>query len=176
MVQVMSREQDIERVFGVNHSIPFAPVAQARHRQNSNGQMYDPSSQLKIRCRMEVMRYLSIRYNISNYPLTTDSYVSVNITFLISRPNSHFIGNNRNNGIDPSHEAKMPTTQGDIDNFIKFFLDAIDGIFVMDDRYVVKITALKLFTTEQDGRTVFNVRHHDMNIVNLVDNHDYDEN
>jgi Holliday junction resolvase RusA-like endonuclease len=173
MMQATSRQQNIARVFGINHHIYFPPVAQARHRMvhlnSSRVHTYDPNYQAKLKCRTEVMRYLNVSFNISSqdYPLT-NVYVSIDVTFLISRPDSHFIGNDRNRGVDPRFESMMPTTQGDIDNFIKFFLDAIDGIFFSNDRYVIAITASKLFTTEANGRTVFKVCRRDTEIVNLI--------
>jgi hypothetical protein len=94
---------------------------------------------------------------------------------LISRPNNHFHGRNRSLGIHPRFENLL-TTQGDIDNFVKFFLDAIDGIFFSNDRNVVAITASKLFTIEPHGRTIFNICRRIMDIVNLVDDDEGDEN
>ena len=91
------------------------------------------------------------------------------MTFLISRPDSHFVGPNRSLGIRRCYEHTMPTGQGDIDNFVKFFLDTIDGIFFSNDRNVVTILASKLYTTAPRGRIIFNVRHCNMNVVNLVD-------
>jgi Holliday junction resolvase RusA-like endonuclease len=174
MMQAINQEQNIERVFGVNHHITFPPVAQQRHRIariNTRIRLYDPTQRAKLLFRSVVMRYLETSFNISSedYPLT-DSYVSVNVTFLISRPINHFIQKNRNNGIDPRFERTMPTTQGDIDNFVKFFLDAIDGTFFTNDRDVVVITASKLYTTEAIGRVVFNVRQHETEIIDLTEN------
>jgi Holliday junction resolvase RusA-like endonuclease len=173
MVQVMSREQQIESAFGVNHCIHFPPLAQARHRHvlyNSlRWHTYDPHRRLKRVLRMMVETHLSQSFGMltQDFPLT-DSCVSVDVTFLISRPDSHFVGPNRSLGIHPRYERSMPTVQGDIDNYMKFFLDAIDGIFFSNDRDVVTISASKLYTTEQRGRIIFNIRHRDMNIVNLI--------
>jgi Holliday junction resolvase RusA-like endonuclease len=157
------------RAFGVNHSISFAPLTQAHHRQvivrSSRMHAYDPMQQAKLDFRMQVMRYLSaFGITSQDFPLT-NSYISIEVTFLISRPNNHFHGRNRSLGIHPRFENLMPTTQGDIDNFVKFFLDAIDGIFFSNDRNVVAITASKLFTIEPHGCTIFNIRRCIMDIV-----------
>jgi hypothetical protein len=61
-------------------------------------------------------------------PLTT-SFVTIELTFLIKHPISHFVNGHRSNGLRELYQHTMPTTQGDINNYIKFFLDAIDGIF-----------------------------------------------
>jgi hypothetical protein len=152
MMQAINQEQNIKRVFGVNHHITFPPVAQQRHRIariNTRIRLYDPTQRAKLLFRSVVMRYLETSFNISSedYPLT-DSYVSVNVTFLISRPINHFIQKNRNNGIDPRFER----------------------ISITNDRDVVVITASKLFTTEAIGRIVFNFRQHEMEIIDLTKN------
>jgi Holliday junction resolvase RusA-like endonuclease len=168
------------RAFGVNHSIPFTPLAQARHRhvivRSSRMHAYDPMQQAKLHFRIQVMHYLNqVGITSQDFPLT-NSYVSVEVTFLLSRPDNHFHGRNRSLGIHPHFENTMPTTQGDIDNFVKFFLDAIDGIFYSNDRNVVAITASKLFTIEPQGRTIFNIRRRIMDIINLVDDDERNEN
>lgn len=180
MVQVMSREQHDERerivqAFFMRHCIYFSPRPQARHRivysNRSRIHLYDPSYRDKIYFKEEVKQHLRESLGIfeRDYPLTKSS-VSVDVTFMISRPASHFVGNDRNRGIRPEFECIFPTTQGDVDNFLKFFLDAINGIFYNDDRDVVSITTSKLFTTNPIGRYVFNVRRRVIEIVDLTNN------
>lgn len=173
----MIREEQIEHAFNRRHCIAFSPVPQARHRyvylNSPRMQIYDPNARAKLYFKAEVMRHLSELFGISDqdYPLTT-SYVSVDVTFMISRPDNHFVGNNRDRGIRPDFEHTSPTAQGDIDNFMKFFLDAIKGIFYNDDRNVIASRATKLFTTDPNGRYVFYVRHCEMEIVNLIENNE----
>lgn len=172
-------ERRTEHLFGTNHSCLFPPLPQARHRYVRVANrivLYDPHRAAKAQVRMAVMLYLMNQYNISdeNYPFTT-SYVSVNVTFLVSRPKYHFIQGDRSRGICPRFDGVMPTVQGDIDNFVKFFLDAIHGIFFRDDRDVVRITASKLFTNEARGRIVYNICRYEMNIVDLLTVNDDNE-
>jgi Holliday junction resolvase RusA-like endonuclease len=147
----------ITRLFQTNHRVRINPVAQARHRMRG-GRMYDPSSRQKALFRLYVQAYLRLKYGITNemMPLTTN-FVSVSLTFLIPRPSSHFVGSNRNGPLREEFESSMPTTSGDIDNYIKFFLDAIDGIFYSNDRNVIQITAIKLYCNETCGRTIFRI-------------------
>ena len=51
----------------------------------------------------------------------------------------------------------MPTTLGNIDNYCKFFLDAIDIVFFSNDKNIVQIKAT-------------NIRPYTVNILNLTDN------
>jgi Holliday junction resolvase RusA-like endonuclease len=179
---VFSREERIERAFNRKHTIHFNPVPQARHRivglNRSRMHLYDPSSRDKLFLKAEVMHHLSALLGISeqDYPLTNVPVI-ISVNFMISRPDSHFIGNNRENGIRPGFDHAVPTAQGDIDNFEKFFLDAISGIFYNDDSYVVGMKSSKLFTTNPIGRYVFTVRRRRRaEIVNLVDIVNIDEN
>ena len=158
MDQDQERIVAIQRSFGVSHRVLLNPVPQARHRSHGY-RTYDPQSTQKWMLRFCVLRYLSVACGVTNdmIPLTT-SYVSVDVTFLIRRPSSHFVGGNRNNGIREQYKNVIPTTTGDIDNYVKFFLDAIDGIFYSNDRNVVRIRAAKLFCNGSRGRTIFNIR------------------
>ena len=155
-------ERRTEHLFGTNHSCLFPPLPQACHRHvlmaNRRIVTYDPHSAAKAQVRMAVMLYLMNRYHISgeDIPFTT-SYVTVNVTFLVARPHSHFPRCDRSRGILPTYDSAMPTVQGDIDNFVlKFFLDAIHGIFFLDDRDVVRFIASKLYINEARGRIVYN--------------------
>lgn len=152
-------------VFGTNHRVYFNPLPQARHRVHGN-RTYDPHMGHKMRLRALILNYLGNLYGITTNtgPLTT-SYVSVELTFLIVRPSSHFVNGDRSGGIRESYQNKMPTMQGDIDNYQKFFLDAIDGIFFQNDRDVVKIQAIKLYCNGSRGRIIYNIRPY---IVNMI--------
>jgi Holliday junction resolvase RusA-like endonuclease len=179
----------IEQAFNVNHSIHFDPVPQARHRMTSNfttdslqrrPRFYDPSAVQKRMFASAVHRHLGDSFGISveDYPLT-DSSVSIDVTFIVSRPDSHFVGGDRDHGVRPDFERTPPTVQGDLDNFLKFFLDAMNGILYSDDRNVVTISASKLFTANRNGRVVFRIDRRDIDIVDLVggiDIDNYDDN
>jgi Holliday junction resolvase RusA-like endonuclease len=173
MVQIYSRPQDDNRAFGVRHSIIFDPIPQARHRMVFRGtrvHAYDPNVRDKMRFHSVVKDYLCFKYNASyeNFPLTT-SCVKVDVSYFISRPDCHFVGPDRTLGIDPRYENTMPLHEGDIDNYDKFFLDAIDQIFFSNDRNVVDMHSKKFYTMEDSGRVVFTIRRQETNVVNLVD-------
>ena len=147
----------LTRLFRANHKVAMNPVAQARPRLH-RGRMYDPSRRLKLAFRQLVLQYLETTYGVTEnmMPLTT-SYVTVKLTFLIRRPQSHFVCGDRNRGFRPQYEDAMPTTTGDIDNYVKFVLDAIEGIFFGNDRNVVQVSAIKLYCNRRRGRVIFNI-------------------
>jgi Holliday junction resolvase RusA-like endonuclease len=162
-------------VFGTNHRVYFNPLPQARHRVHGQ-RTYDPHMVHKIALRAIILNYLGNTYSITTNtgPLTT-SYVTIELTFLIKRPISHFVNGNRSNGLRELYQHTMPTTQGDIDNYVKFFLDAIDGIFFRNDRDVVSIKATKLYCNESHGRIIYNIRPYVVNEV-LIDDENDDNN
>lgn len=154
----------------------FDPIPQARHRMVFRGtrvHAYDPNVRDKMRFHSLVKEYLHFKYNISNesFPLTTMG-VTADVSYFISRPDYHFVGPDRTLGIDPRYENAMPLHEGDIDNYDKFFLDAIDQIFFDNDCNVVRMDSKKFYTSEDLGRIVFTIRRQEMNVVNLVDDND----
>jgi hypothetical protein len=110
-------------------NVYFNPLPQARHRIHGQ-RPYDPHMAHKIALCAITLNYLGNTYSITTDmgPLTT-SFVTIELTFLIKHPISHFVNGHRSNGLRELYQHTMPTTQGDINNYIKFFLDAIDGIF-----------------------------------------------
>lgn len=161
--------ETIQAMFGINHRIYLDPVPQARHRMNGH-RAYDPSANHRVAVQQSVLRDLASS-GVTNemFPLT-NSYVWIEMTFFISRPNSHFVNGDRNNIIRREYEDSMPTASGDIDNYVKLLLDALDGIFFRNDSNVIRIVATKLYCIEPDGRTVYNVHPYAMNTINLIDN------
>ena len=163
----------VPEVFGVNHQVSLDPVPQARHRSHGR-RTFDPHSVLKAALRARIEWNLLNQYGITNdmQPLTT-SYVSIDLTFLIRRPASHFINGDRGRLRD-NFQNLIPTTTGDIDNYVKFFLDAIDGLFFRNDRDVVSIKATKLYCNSSHGRIVYNVRPYIVNTITIDSESDND--
>jgi Holliday junction resolvase RusA-like endonuclease len=162
-------------MFGVNHHLYLNPLPQARHR-NSGNRTYDPNAEQKLVLQNLVLDSLNersaIQITTDMLPLTS-SYVSVEMTFFISRPDCHFVNRNRSsNQIRHDYQDAMPTTSGDIDNYAKLFLDVLDGIFYRNDRDVVQIKATKFYCVEPRGRIVYNVRPYEMNTISLIDEND----
>jgi Holliday junction resolvase RusA-like endonuclease len=160
-------------VFGTNHRAFLDPVPQARHRVNGR-RTFDPHTEHKRALRNGILRYLDNAYGITTGPLTT-SCVSIELTFLIKRPISHFVNGNRSNGLRESYQNRMPTTSGDIDNYVKFFLDAIDGIFFQNDRDVISIKAMKLYCNESRGRIIYNIRPYVVSVISIDNENDDDD-
>lgn len=70
--------------------------------------------------------------------------VKIRITFRLRRPNSHFTNKDRSKSV--REEMKRARhTNGDIDNLIKFILDAGNTLFYKDDRQVSQLNASVLW-------------------------------
>jgi Holliday junction resolvase RusA-like endonuclease len=168
MIRTPEIIEAINQLFGRNHRVFLDPVPQARHRNNGN-RAFDPNVIQKAAVRFAIKQYLNETSGITEemFPLTR-SYVSVELTFFINRPRCHFVNGDRSCDVRARYQNIMPTTSGDIDNYCKFFLDAIDGVFFSNDRNVVQIKATKLYCNGNGGRTIFNIRPYKVNTINLT--------
>jgi len=117
-----------------------APLAQRRHKARRAGNriiMYDPSSKDKENFMKECALYAPIN------PL--DGAISVIIEFSMPRPKSHY----RTGKYSHILKDSMPTyhtSKPDIDNLIKFYLDAMTGLYWRDDAIVYDVHATKIYS------------------------------
>jgi Holliday junction resolvase RusA-like endonuclease len=69
-----------------------------------------------------------------------DVPIAVSITFRLRRPNSHFVGCNRERKLlKDSAPTGYAFGRVDLDNLVKFVLDCLNGLLYNDDRQVVDI-------------------------------------
>lgn len=113
----------------------FPPTAQKRPRV-TRFVTYDPSKKDKV----EFLK--TIFDQLPQMPLSTA--LGLTIAFNFERPKSHF---NRKGVLLPS-SPKLHTKKPDIDNLIKFVLDALNGHLYVDDSQVVSISATKRYAPE----------------------------
>ncbi len=107
----------------IQFSIPGEPQPQARHRKGKGGNMYDPSAQAK--------KYFGILAMQQRPEEPFDFPVAVTIGFFFEAKKG---------------EEGWHTKKPDIDNCIKFALDALNGIYWKDDSFVVQVTATKRYS------------------------------
>ena len=113
----------------------FPPTAQQRPRVN-RFVTYDPSKKDKVEFLKSVMTQLP------KAPLT--SPLLLRIDFYFKRPKSHFTSKGELTRFAPIRHTKKP----DIDNLIKFILDALNGQLYVDDSQVISLSARKLYAKE----------------------------
>ena len=111
------------------------PEAQKRHRHTKSGRTYDPSSALKAAFRK---KSLSLCPTIE----TVDTHaMSMRVVFRCSRPQSHYTTKARTK---LSKKAPLRHVyKCDIDNYVKFVMDALCGTFYRDDAQIFEISARK---------------------------------
>ncbi len=122
--------------------IPGKPIALKRHRHTTrNGRIfnYDPSKADKA----------NFLKKVQNMAPEDPVYgaISMTIEVYIDRPKSHF-GTGRNSDKVKESAPAYPISRPDLDNYIKFVFDALNGVFYKDDSQVVHTESIKEYSTE----------------------------
>jgi len=129
------------------------PKSQKRHRSTKVGgfiRQYDPSSADKG-------DFLSIvQSQAPQQPFTTP--VSLFITFYFTRPKSHFRTGTNSHVLKPTAPL-YHTGKPDIDNCIKFIMDALNKVYWKDDGQVYSCRVLKYY--DDKPRTELTIMAHE---------------
>ena len=115
--------------------INIRPKPQQRHRNNGRFQ-YDPSSKDK-----QDFIFLAKQYA----PITPHKgIIELDITFCYKRPKSHYRTKNKEKILkdnSPFYKIGVPDT----DNLCKFYMDAMEKLFYLNDSQIVSLSARKLY-------------------------------
>lgn len=112
------------------------PKALKRHRMG-RGFNYDPSKNDKSDFLWQVKK------NAPPNPL--DQPLHLKLTFSFPRPKSHY-GTGKNSNVLKANAPIYHTARPDIDNLIKFVLDALNTIYWRDDSCVSVNESMKVYT------------------------------
>ena len=118
------------------------PLSQKRHKARRAGNkvfIYDPSSKDKDSFKKECVEFKP------RYPL--EGAISVSMVFSMPRHKSHY-RSCKYSHLLKDNAPKLHISKPDIDNLIKFYLDAMTGSFWRDDAYVCTIEASKIYSKE----------------------------
>jgi len=118
--------------------IPGNPIALKRHRHTKLGHTYN--SQSKIMEQIGWQAKTQFPYNVITVP------VLVEFTFFLRIPNS--LSKKKKVALDGKYVSKRPDTS----NYIKLYVDALNGFIWLDDALIVELTARKLYSLD-DPRT-----------------------
>lgn len=83
----------------------------------------------------------------------TDGPMSISLSFVFSRPRSHY-GTGRNAGAVKASAPLAHVTKPDVDKLVRCVLDALTGVAWRDDSQVVRIDAGKMYGTSPGVRVV----------------------
>ena len=125
--------------------VPSEPIPAARPRVTIHG-TYNPKSSLMTRLGYQLK---DIIMNNDYHGLPLENQIAIDIQFFMPVPRSW------SKKKKDSTEGKFHGVRPDLDNLIKFILDATNGIIVKDDKQIVKITASKKYS--KTPRTVLDV-------------------
>lgn len=118
--------------------IPGKPIAKERPRFSKRG-TYSRQKDQERKVQWEIKKLLPIGLE----PLE-DCALALDLTFYIPYPKSW------------SEKKKklevFPITRPDCDNYVKFYLDSLNGIIYKDDNLIVEINATKIYS--ENPRTV----------------------
>ena len=121
-------------------TINFEPVSLKRHRHRLKGGTYDPSKKEKD----------DFIKSIENFPTEKmGKPIKCILNFYCKRPKTHYkTGKFANILKDTS--PKYNTNNKDLDNMVKFVLDALNDKLYTDDSLIFEITCSKMYS-EKDG-------------------------
>jgi Holliday junction resolvase RusA-like endonuclease len=121
-------------------TINFEPVSLKRHRHRKFGGTYDPSKK-------EKEEFIKLIDDLPQEKMAKPMNCVLN--FYCKRPKSHYkTGKNINILKDTS--PKYNVNNKDLDNMVKFVLDALNDKLYVDDCQIVEIHCKKLYS-ESDG-------------------------
>lgn len=113
------------------------PLAKVRHR-TGNGVTYNPQSKIEEAVKWEIKAQLPSGFK----PFT--GACRIELTAFFSRPKSHY-GTGKNSSKLKKNAPAFPTVKPDVDNILKFYADAMNGIVYLDDKQVTVVSMSKLY-------------------------------
>jgi hypothetical protein len=121
-------------------TIKFEPVSLKRHRHRLKGGTYDPSKSEKD----EFVK------TIENFPtVKMTKPIKCILHFYCKRPKNHY-KTGKNSHILKDTSPKYNTNNKDLDNMVKFVLDALNDKLYTDDSLIFEITCSKTYS-ENEG-------------------------
>jgi Holliday junction resolvase RusA-like endonuclease len=121
--------------------IPFEPMSLKRHRHRMTGRTYDPSKKDKDAF---IQAVGALPEEKMSRPLRCQLF------FYCKRPKNHY-KTGKNSHILKDTAPIHNTNSKDLDNMVKFVLDAFNDKLYVDDCLVVEIHCRKLYSEEESG-------------------------
>lgn len=116
-------------------NIPIEPVAKGRPRFSRRGFCYTPTKTRNYESDLKDM----LKFKLKSRDLY-DKPISLTLNFFILKPKSV--------------KREYPCVKPDIDNYVKAFLDAANGVIFHDDGQIISLTASKRYH-EKPGIDVY---------------------
>lgn len=123
-------------------TIQFEPVSLKRHRHRLQGGTYDPSKKEKD----EFVKVIGDQLPEEKM----SKPIKCQLRFYCKRPKNHFKTGKKSNELKDS-APKYNTNSKDLDNMVKFVLDALNDKLYVDDCQIIEITCSKLYSETDKG-------------------------
>lgn len=121
-------------------TIQFEPVSLKRHRHRLKGGTYDPSKKDKD-------DFVKLIENLPEDKMAKP--IKCTLHFFCKRPKSHYKTGKYSNVLKDT-APKYNTNNKDLDNMVKFVLDALNDKLYVDDCQIIEITCIKSYS-DSDG-------------------------
>ena len=119
------------------------PQVQRRHLRSPRGHTYDPSAGAKREFARRVEEMMG-NAGVGPAPVFQPGIrLMAKLIFKIPRPNSHFVGGQRGGAIRAEFRCPFSPSLGDVDNYVKFVLDALNGVLYHNDRQIHALIAVR---------------------------------
>jgi len=129
--------------------VPGEPRPLARHKRGRHGQIYNPSKPHQD-------AFAQACIGDGNLPLVPlEGALYAKLHFVFQRPLCHYVNNNRNNDLKVTAPV-FHTQRPDLDNLVKFVLDALTGPVFADDCTIVQMQLWKIWGAE--SRTIVDIQ------------------
>lgn len=123
-------------------TINFEPVSLKRHRHRLQGGTYDPSKKEKD-------EFVKAIGDLMPEEKMTQP-IKCQLQFYCKRPKTHYKTGKKSNELK-DNAPKYNTNSKDLDNMVKFVLDALNDKLYLDDCQIIEITCSKLYSTNSEG-------------------------
>ena len=121
-------------------TIQFEPVSLKRHRHRLKGGTYDPSKKDKD-------EFVKVIGGLPEEKMTKP--IKCQLHFFCKRPKNHYKTGKKSNELK-ENAPKYNTNNKDLDNMVKFILDALNDKLYLDDCQIIEINCRKCYS-ESEG-------------------------
>jgi len=121
-------------------NIKFEPVSLKRHRHRLHGGTYDPSKKDKD-------EFIKLIDNLPMEKMTKP--IKCTLNFYSKRPKNHYKSGKLSSVLKDT-APKYNVSNKDLDNMVKFVLDALNDKLYVDDSQIIEINCSKSYSSE-DG-------------------------
>lgn len=120
-------------------TVNFEPVSLKRHRHRLKGGTYDPSKKDKD----DFIKALGeIPQEKMSHPMKCQ------LNFFCKRPKNHYKSGKKSDELKDS-APKYNTNNKDLDNMVKFILDALNDKLYVDDCLIIEINCTKSYSASE---------------------------